>query len=101
MPQAASLEELFLDLTERAPRRRSVTAASEAAAPAAAARRPRRSRRRQSTAGNCSSSRAQKRTYLGLGAAVLVPCAFVLALDLPRGRPNDIPLGRYVRERAS
>jgi ABC-2 type transport system permease protein len=41
--------------------------------------------------------RAQKRTYLGLGAAVLVPCAFVIALAFQSGSPNDIPLGRYVR----
>lgn len=41
--------------------------------------------------------RAQKRTYLGLGAAVLVPCAFVIALAFQSGQPNDIPLGRYVR----
>ena len=32
---------------------------------------------------------AQKRTYLGLGAAILVPIAFVVALVAPerRGRP--------------
>jgi len=42
--------------------------------------------------------RAQKRTYLGLGAAILVPCAFVTAIALQNGSPNDIPLGRSVRE---
>lgn len=42
--------------------------------------------------------RAQKRTYLGLGAAVLVPIAFVVALSLQNGGPNDIPLGRYIRD---
>jgi ABC-2 type transport system permease protein len=42
--------------------------------------------------------RAQKRTYLGLGAAALVPVAFVLALIFKSGGPNDIPLGRYIRE---
>ena len=42
--------------------------------------------------------RAQKRTYLGLGAAVLVPIAFVVALSLQKGGPNDIPLGRYIRD---
>jgi ABC-2 type transport system permease protein len=42
--------------------------------------------------------RAQKRTYLGLGAAVLVPCAFVIAIAFQNGSPNDIPLGRSVRE---
>ncbi len=42
--------------------------------------------------------RAQKRTYLGLGAAMLVPLAFVLALVFKSGGPNDVPLGRYIRE---
>jgi ABC-2 type transport system permease protein len=41
---------------------------------------------------------AQKRTYLGLGAAMLVPAIFVTVLLLKTGGPNDIPLGRYVRE---
>src|SRR5437667_5533275 len=41
---------------------------------------------------------AQKRTYLGLGAAMLVPLAFVVALSLQHGGPNDIPLGRYIRD---
>jgi ABC-2 type transport system permease protein len=41
---------------------------------------------------------AQKRTYLGLGAAMLVPIAFVVALSLQKGGPNDIPLGRYIRD---
>jgi ABC-2 type transport system permease protein len=41
---------------------------------------------------------AQKRTYLGLGAAILVPVAFVVALTLQKGGPNDIPLGRYIRD---
>jgi ABC-2 type transport system permease protein len=43
--------------------------------------------------------RAQKRTYLGLGAAALVPVAFVVALVFHSGGgPRDIPLGRYLRE---
>jgi ABC-2 type transport system permease protein len=42
--------------------------------------------------------RAQKRTYLGLGAAVLVPLAFVLALIFKSGGPTDIALGKYLRE---
>ncbi|HZD88238.1 MAG TPA: ABC transporter permease [Gaiellaceae bacterium] len=42
--------------------------------------------------------RAQKRTYLGLGAAVAVPIAFVVALAFQSGSPNDIPMGRYVRD---
>jgi ABC-2 type transport system permease protein len=41
---------------------------------------------------------AQKRTYLGLGAAMAVPLAFVLVLVFKAGGPNDIPLGRYIRE---
>jgi ABC-2 type transport system permease protein len=41
---------------------------------------------------------AQKRTYLGLGAAMIVPVIFVVVLLLQSGGPNDVPLGRYVRE---
>jgi ABC-2 type transport system permease protein len=41
---------------------------------------------------------AQKRTYLGLGAAVVVPIVFVVVLLLQTGGPNDVPLGRYIRE---
>jgi ABC-2 type transport system permease protein len=41
---------------------------------------------------------AQKRTYLGLGAAVLVPVIFVVVLVLKSGGPNDVPLGRYIRD---
>jgi ABC-2 type transport system permease protein len=41
---------------------------------------------------------AQKRTYLGLGAAVLVPIVFVAVLVLQTGGPNDVPLGRYIRD---
>src|SRR5689334_17373519 len=42
--------------------------------------------------------RAQKRTYLGLGAAMIVPLAFVLALVFRSGGPGDITLGKYLRE---
>jgi ABC-2 type transport system permease protein len=42
--------------------------------------------------------RAQKRTYIGLGAAVLVPVIFIVALATGDGGPEDIPFGRYVRE---
>jgi len=42
--------------------------------------------------------RAQKRTYIGLGAAVLVPCIFVVALMVEAGGPDEVPFGRYVRE---
>jgi ABC-2 type transport system permease protein len=42
---------------------------------------------------------AQKRTYLGLGAAMAVPLAFVVVLTIKANSgPNDIPLGRYIRE---
>jgi ABC-2 type transport system permease protein len=41
---------------------------------------------------------AQKRTYLGLGAAILVPIIFVAVLKLQTGGPNDVPLGRYIRD---
>ena len=41
---------------------------------------------------------AQKRTYLGLGAAVAVPIIFVVVLVLKSGGPSDVPLGRYIRE---
>jgi ABC-2 type transport system permease protein len=41
---------------------------------------------------------AQKRTYLGLFAAMAVPLAFVIVLTIKSGGPNDIPLGRYIRE---
>jgi ABC-2 type transport system permease protein len=41
---------------------------------------------------------AQKRTYLGLGAALAVPLIFVTALALQNGSPNDVAFGKYVRE---
>src|SRR5437660_8532080 len=41
---------------------------------------------------------AQKRTFLGLGAAVAVPIVFVVVLVLQSGGPNDVPLGRYIRD---
>jgi ABC-2 type transport system permease protein len=41
----------------------------------------------------------QKRTYLGLGAALVVPLIFVIALVVGNGGgPNDVPFGRFVRE---
>jgi ABC-2 type transport system permease protein len=42
--------------------------------------------------------RAQKRTYLGLGAAAIVPLIFITALLTGGGGPDDVPFGRYVRE---
>ncbi len=41
---------------------------------------------------------AQKRTYLGVGVAMIVPVIFVTVLLLKPGGPNDIPLGRYIRD---
>src|SRR5436309_2279020 len=41
---------------------------------------------------------AQKRTYLGLFVAMLVPLIFTFVLIVKTGGPNDIPLGRYVRQ---
>jgi ABC-2 type transport system permease protein len=41
---------------------------------------------------------SQKRTYLGLGAAAIVPVIFVVALTLQNGQPEDVAFGRYVRE---
>jgi ABC-2 type transport system permease protein len=40
----------------------------------------------------------QKRTYLGLGAAMLVPLIFVIVMQFQSGGPNDVPLGRYIRD---
>ena len=40
----------------------------------------------------------QKRTYIGLGAAFAVPLIFIGALLAGGGGPDDVPLGRYVRE---
>ncbi len=41
---------------------------------------------------------SQKRTYLGLGAAVAAPLIFVIALALQSGSPHDVAFGRYVRD---
>jgi ABC-2 type transport system permease protein len=42
--------------------------------------------------------RSQKRTYLGLGAAAVVPIIFVVALATRGGGPNDVAFGRYVHD---
>jgi ABC-2 type transport system permease protein len=42
--------------------------------------------------------RAQKRTYIGLGSALLVPMIFIVALLTGDGGPEGIPFARYVRE---
>jgi ABC-2 type transport system permease protein len=43
---------------------------------------------------------AQKRTYLGLGAAILIPLAFVTVLVIKNGSPDDalLGLGHHVRD---
>jgi ABC-2 type transport system permease protein len=41
---------------------------------------------------------AQKRTYLGIGSAALIPVIFVAVLVLQTGGPTDVPLGRYIRD---
>ena len=40
--------------------------------------------------------RFQKRTYLGLGAAVLVPILFVVATHFRHRGPEDVPFGSYI-----
>ena len=42
--------------------------------------------------------RSQKRTYLGLGAAALVPIIFVVALATQSGQPDDVAFGRYLHD---
>jgi ABC-2 type transport system permease protein len=42
--------------------------------------------------------RFQKRTYLGLGAAVVVPLIFVIATSLRNGGPEDVAFGRYIHD---
>jgi ABC-2 type transport system permease protein len=42
--------------------------------------------------------RGQKRTYIGLGSALLVPMIFIVALLTGDGGPEGIPFARYVRE---
>ncbi|MEA2251290.1 MAG: type transport system permease protein [Solirubrobacteraceae bacterium] len=42
--------------------------------------------------------RFQKRTYLGLGAAAIVPVIFAVAVATQNGQPNDVAFGRYIHE---
>ena len=42
--------------------------------------------------------RSQKRTYLGLGAAVVFPLLFVILSSSRHGHPGDTPFSAYVRE---
>jgi ABC-2 type transport system permease protein len=42
---------------------------------------------------------AQRRTYIGIGAALLVPLIFIAGLAMESGDgPTDVPFGEYVRE---
>jgi ABC-2 type transport system permease protein len=40
---------------------------------------------------------AQKRTYIGIGAAALLPIVFVMVMGLQSGGPYDVPLGHNLR----
>jgi ABC-2 type transport system permease protein len=42
--------------------------------------------------------RFQKRTYLGLGAAVVVPIIFAVAVSLQSGGPEEVAFGRYIHQ---
>ncbi|MEA2227032.1 MAG: type transport system permease protein [bacterium] len=42
--------------------------------------------------------RFQKRTYLGLGAAALVPVIFSVAVATQNGQPEDVAFGRYIHD---
>lgn len=72
-------------------------AAGRSAARGATASR-RRPRMRTIYAWELRKLRAQKRTYLGLGSAVIVPLIFIVALAAEGGGPEDVPFGRYVTE---
>jgi ABC-2 type transport system permease protein len=41
---------------------------------------------------------AQKRTYIGIGAAALLPVVFVVVMALQSGGPYDAPLGHNLRK---
>jgi ABC-2 type transport system permease protein len=40
---------------------------------------------------------SQKRTYIGIGAAALLPVVFVVVMSLQKGGPYDVPLGHNLR----
>jgi hypothetical protein len=42
--------------------------------------------------------RFQKRTYLGLGAAAVIPIIFVVATSLRGGGPHEVAFGRYIHD---
>jgi ABC-2 type transport system permease protein len=77
------------------------TAAAGATTGAPAARLATRARRPRMSAiykWELLKLRAQKRTYLGLGAAVIVPIIFIVALAAQGRGPMDVPFGRYVTQ---
>jgi ABC-2 type transport system permease protein len=45
-----------------------------------------------------SKLRFQKRTYLGLGAAAIVPILFSVAVSLRNGHPDEVAFGRYIHQ---
>ena len=123
VPRTATLEELFFRMTEGDPRERPRRCRCRTAPPRPARRRsgrgpcprrvreveasprrrspPRRSRRpgvRTVYAWELRKLAAQKRTYIGLGCALLVPLIFITALLADDGGPEGIPFGDYVRE---
>lgn len=73
-------------------------AAPAAPRPVAAARRTRRPSTFAIYRWELLKLRAQKRTYLGLGSAVVVPVIFLVALAANGGGPEEVPFGRYVTE---
>lgn len=74
-------------------------AATAAGAPAAPlASRARRPRTAAIYKWELLKLRAQKRTYLGLGAAVIVPIIFLVALAAQGRGPTEVPFGRYVTQ---
>src|ERR1700694_242429 len=75
---------------------------SSVATPAVAPRRVTSRGRRPGTLTVCRwelrKLRSQKRTYLGLGAAVVFPLLFVVLSVLRNGHPNDTPFGAYLHQ---
>jgi ABC-2 type transport system permease protein len=41
---------------------------------------------------------SQKRTYIGVGAAALLPTLFVVVMSFQTGGPYDAPLGHNLRK---
>ena len=101
VPRTATLEELFFRMTEGARRERRSRAAAEVAGMSARSRVARRRAApgvRTVYAWELRKLAAQKRTYIGLGCALLVPLIFIASLLADDGGPEGIPFGDYVRE---